>query len=264
MTYGPTVWVDYGVPCVDAAGLNNMEAGIDRAQGDVMNLYGPTAALPASDPLLVGRLYFESDLQRQVWRDNGAGWDLVMDRGLLVTGQTTQYGGYDDDGFYEWGITKDYTVLTLGAYAGNTNITLNAKVEAHSNNCVQDNVTGLMWSRIYSGPNVGPANNGLLPWTTNGAGEGIFTYIAAANAAGVAGYTDWRVPNDEELPSLRNMEAPNARPDAVAFPAWLGPQVWTSTTRPDNTLQAMYVYFTTGDVYRIGKVNTRVCALVRN
>ena len=77
MTYGPTAWVDYGVPCIDAANLNNMEAGIDRAQGDVMNLRGLTAAIPASDPLLVGRLYFESDLLFRVWRDNGAGWDQV-------------------------------------------------------------------------------------------------------------------------------------------------------------------------------------------
>lgn len=77
MTYGPTVWVDYGVPCIDAANLNNMEAGIDRAQGDVMVLRDTTANIPASDPLLVGRLYIETDLLTRMWRDNGAGWDLV-------------------------------------------------------------------------------------------------------------------------------------------------------------------------------------------
>jgi len=60
-----------------AADLNAMEAGTDRAQGDVMKPYGPTAGLPVSDPLLEGRLYFESDLLRRVWRDNGAGWDDV-------------------------------------------------------------------------------------------------------------------------------------------------------------------------------------------
>ena len=76
MTYAPTIWVD-GVTCLTAANLNNMEAGIDRAQGDVMKLYGLTAAIPASDPLLIGRLYFESDLLQRVQRDNGAGWDVV-------------------------------------------------------------------------------------------------------------------------------------------------------------------------------------------
>lgn len=265
MTYTRTVWVDYTTPYVEAVPLNNMETGIDIAQGDVMVLYGATAAIPASDATLVGRLYIENDLLERWWRDNGAGWDIVINPAcdLLVTGQTTQYGGYADDGFYQLGTARSYTVLTLGAYAGNTNITLNAKVEAHANACVQDNVTGLMWSRTVSGPNVGPANNGLLPWTTNGAGEGIFTYIAAANAAGLAGYADWRVPNDFELLSLRNMEVPNALPDAVAFPAWPIAFIWTSTTTPININNAMEWRFDWGINTFVAKTNTRNCALVR-
>ena len=75
MTYVPKTWVDG--ECLFAADLNAMEAGTDRAQGDVMKPYGPTAGLPVTDPLLEGRLYFESDLLRRVWRDNGAGWDDV-------------------------------------------------------------------------------------------------------------------------------------------------------------------------------------------
>ena len=75
MTYTPYTWVNG--ECLTAARLNAMEAGIDRAQGDIMKLFGLTAAIPASNPLLVGRLYFESDLLRRVWRDNGAGWDAV-------------------------------------------------------------------------------------------------------------------------------------------------------------------------------------------
>lgn len=76
MTYAPHTWVDG--ECLTAALLNAMEAGIDRAQGDVMKLYGLTAAIPASNPLLVGRLYIESDLLQRWWRDNGAGWDQVQ------------------------------------------------------------------------------------------------------------------------------------------------------------------------------------------
>lgn len=184
-------------------------------------------------------------------------------RGLKVTGQTTQYGGYDDDGFYERGIAEDYTVLTLGQYAGVTVITLNAKNENHSNNCVIDNVYGLMWSRTVSGPNMGPVNNGLLPWTTAG-GEGIFPYIAAANAAGLAGYADWRGPNDEELASLRNMEAPSAIPDAVAFPVWPNTYVWSSTTTPALIARAQAVTFLFGSIDDIVKTTTYNCALVRN
>jgi len=76
MTYIPKTWVDG--ECPPAAELNRMETGIDIAQGDVMNLYGPTAAIPGSDPALIGRLYIESDLLNRWWRDNGAGWDLVF------------------------------------------------------------------------------------------------------------------------------------------------------------------------------------------
>lgn len=76
MTYAPTTWVD-GTTCLTATNLNKMETGIDRAQGDVMKLSGLAAALPASDPDLIGRLYFESDGQHRVQRDNGAGWDVI-------------------------------------------------------------------------------------------------------------------------------------------------------------------------------------------
>jgi hypothetical protein len=43
---------------------------------------------------------------------------------LLVTGQTTQYNGELDDGFYEMGLVKSYTVLTTGQYSGTSNIDL--------------------------------------------------------------------------------------------------------------------------------------------
>ena len=81
MTYVPETWVDYTTPCIDATGLNNMEGGIDRAQGDVMVLYDLTANIPVTDPLLVGRLFIETDLLLRTWRDNGAGWDLAITPG---------------------------------------------------------------------------------------------------------------------------------------------------------------------------------------
>ena len=44
---------------------------------------------------------------------------------LLSTGQTTQYSSELDDGNYEKGIVKSYTVLTTGSQSGTTNIDLN-------------------------------------------------------------------------------------------------------------------------------------------
>ena len=43
---------------------------------------------------------------------------------LLKTGQTTQYSSELDDGYYESGVAKAYTVLTTGQYSGTSNIDL--------------------------------------------------------------------------------------------------------------------------------------------
>jgi len=196
------------------------------------------------------------------------GTSRIIKRALLLkTGQTTSYGSGSgvDDGAYEVGVAKSYTVLTAGQYSGTTNITINSKTDAHSNACVIDNQNGLMWSRTVSA-SVGPTSTGALPWTTTGSGgtaEGIFPYVAAANAAALAGYSDWRIPNDVELQSLREMEAPNANPDATAFPTGWNVTVWSSTTQPNNSINAMAALFSSGANSNITKTTANFCALVR-
>lgn len=184
---------------------------------------------------------------------------------LLKTGQTTAYGigSTADDGYHEKGLAKAYDVLTSGQYSGTTNITINAKTDAHSNNCVVDKVTGLMWSR-YASASVGPTSNGLLPWTTNGSGEGVFTYAAAANSASLAGHTDWRVPNIFELYSLCDFEATTAAPDSTAFPSFsTSSSYYTSTTGPNLTTGAIFMQFSGGAVSRQDKALTGLVLLVR-
>jgi len=167
---------------------------------------------------------------------------------LLKTGQTTQYGGYPDDGFYQMGAAKEYTIHTLLQYAGTTNIVLNAKTDVHSNNCVYDKRTKLMWSR-YVANTVGPGNDGKLPWTTNVNGEGIYTFVAAANVAKLAGYSNWRIPNNIELSSLKNSEEPTSIPDATAFPGWAADYYWSSNTlraASTNGIEVGFLYGTIG------------------
>lgn len=221
---------------------------------------------------------------------------------LLKTGQTTQYDSELDDGYYEVGVAKSYTVNTSGAQSGTTNVDLAhyaggagaiafnntthkitdsgsgleifktndviltnsannpgpftvttgnvageitctgatfvdetpagavtlSKREAISNNTVLDNNTGLTWLR-YPCAKMGISSNGTMVWT--GALSDIFAYCAAANAASLGGYTDWRIPNFNELYSLATWEGATGYADSTAFPTnTSSAYVWTSTT----------------------------------
>lgn len=278
---------------------------------------------------------------------------VLTDDTIVVKGST------DNDGTYtvatggvagEIVVNEALTDEAAGAYVSLY------KRAAHSNNCVQDDNTGLMWSRNTSnGERVGTASGGLLYWcnttfgagrywiysaantislimpgnifriiggaaltqfhagdvlsfsgfanpvnliigyrvlsaTVNGAdldivvdpgnniliaegavsdgavlyGRNIFNYAAGANNGALAGYTDWRVPNEEELQSLKNMEVATAVPDAVAFPAWPASYFWSSTTTPDSTGKAIHVRFLTGQLFPTTKTTSfMLAALVR-
>jgi len=181
----------------------------------------------------------------------------------LATGQVTRYSSENDDGFYEVGLTKRYTVLTTGQYSGACVFVLDGKTETQSHNCVLDLNTGLMWARYTSAENaaMGAASDGKMPWT--GELYDIFQYCAAANVASLGGYSDWRIPNDEELASLKSMEAPTAKPDSTAFPGWSGDIFWTSTTRANDATNALKCYFDRGEVSVSVKTNSFFGALVR-
>lgn len=163
--------------------------------------------------------------------------------GLLKTGQTTNYtpAGYTagDDGVEQRGESQQYTVFTTGQYSGTTNITVNAKTEVKSNNCVRDNINGLMFSRT-SCASLGPSSAGTLYWDdTGGSNEDIFAYCDAANTANFAGHNDWRIPNMVELRTLLNVGAGSTPyTDQVAFPAVSVLNMWTSTTYHLTTTQA--------------------------
>jgi hypothetical protein len=231
---------------------------------------------------------------------------------LLKTGQTTQYNSELDDGYYEMGVAKSYTVNTSGAQSGTSNVDLThlvsdtgaftagdktytdagkcgvfkaaggetvvisgsannngvfttvsatadtvvfleaitdeadapettfKKREAISNNTVLDNNTGLTWTR-YQETKFGALGLGYVPWT--GKVYDVFAYCAAANAASLGGYTDWRVPNYYEIRTLADFEAPNGYVDSTAFPDSGNFTVWTSTTRMNGTTAAYVCQF---------------------
>lgn len=223
---------------------------------------------------------------------------------LLKTGQTTQYDSELDDGYYEVGVAKSYTVNTAGSQSGTTNVDLAhyaggagaiafnnstkkitdsgnglaifktndviltdsaanpgpftvttgnvageivcsgatftdetpagavtiSKREAHSNNTVLDNNTGITWLR-YPSAKLGIASNGNMPLI--GTLYDFYAWCAACNIASVGGHNDWRVPNVMELYSFAGFSY-----DTAAFPTVV--YLWSSTTQASATTKAYY------------------------
>lgn len=189
---------------------------------------------------------------------------------LLKTGQTTDYTPAGrttkDDGGLQRGINQSltdaqYVILTTGQYAGTTNITVNGKTDTHSNECVFDKVTSLMWSRTNSAGVFGTGAEHLLWDDSGGSNEDIFEYCDQANSAGLAGYSDWRVPNRTELESLCKHITPSSFPNAIAFPVMANNQ-WTATTRGGLTTTAYSLSFNAGNISSITKTTTRFPVLL--
>ena len=116
---------------------------------------------------------------------------LLRNCNLLVTGQTILYHA-GDDGDLEKGFIKSYSVLDAGGYAGTTNIVINGKTHALSNNCVHDNKTGLMWARYVPTAGIGPATNGLLFWAIYTVTDTDISFVNATSKIHRAG-GDWQV-----------------------------------------------------------------------
>ena len=97
--------------------------------------------------------------------------------------------------------------------------------------CVTDTLTGLMWVRT---PNTTATwNNALIN----------------ANGLSLCGFTDWRLPNINELKSLVNSEAanPSAFLNAQGFSGVAGDRYWSSTTSAANpTVLAWQVDMSSG------------------
>jgi hypothetical protein len=94
--------------------------------------------------------------------------------------------------------------------------------------------------------------------------QSIWSYLSGINVALLGGYGDWGIPYDLELANLRDMEQPDAAPNATAFPSWpTSDYSWSSTTRPDEVTQVILVHFYSGKLYYTFKNSCYVVALVR-
>lgn len=182
--------------------------------------------------------------------------------GLVKTGQTTAYNVAGrtsvTDGDSEIGLARSYTLLDTGQYSGTTTITVNSINDSHTNNCVIDHNTGLMWNAQNSPASYGAGTEGLLFDATGEAAgldeEDIFYYCDQANTAGLSGYSDWRVPNAMEMLSILNYEASSAVPDPAYFTCDTSIAYQTSTSRPNSaTTQHMSVSAASGTIQTSSK-----------
>ncbi len=138
------------------------------------------------------------------------------------------------------------------------------KREAHSNACVLDNNTGLMWSQTVSGK-MGTASDGKMPWT--GVEYDIFAYCAATNVAGLGGYSDWRIPSAFELNNLIDYGINPSGPNSTVFPDYPSApadtySTWSSTTSSHATTYAVKCLFYSDSVNKL-KTTVGYILLVR-
>ncbi len=106
-------------------------------------------------------------------------------------------------------------------------------------NTVEDNYTGLMWTRNAS------MTEFPMTWSES------LDYIKNLNKSGLAGFNDWRLPNRRELLSIVrydtvNPSIPVGHPFTNVFPGYY----WTSTTCSRLPSQAWYIHMGGARVFK--------------
>ena len=165
----------------------------------------------------------------------------------------------DSDGHAGFSYTK---ICNSGEVAGEGNCPTQPLLGSGTSDwgCTRDNVTGLMWEvktddgglrdkdNTYSWYNPDSNTNGGAAGAENGgtcSDNGncdTEKYAASVNAAGLCGYSDWRMPNASELRNIVNYGANEPRIDAAYFPNTMG-AYWTVTPYDYTDKYARYVRF---------------------
>jgi hypothetical protein len=153
------------------------------------------------------------------------------------------------------GEDSDYLInpqtLTKLDHSGNA---LSALAETWS--MVRDEVTGLIWeikkidgtiqdkSKMYSWYDPNDLTNGGYAGT-NANGTDVNDYIRTLNSQIYGGFSDWRLPDINELATLLNMNQDDGI-QVKFFPNTMQGGYWTSTTYAGNSQKAWYISFVTG------------------
>lgn len=126
---------------------------------------------------------------------------------------------------------------------------------------VTDPATNLVWDRCVLGRSGGGCSGGSL---TSYTWANALAEVSVRNNANYLGYSDWRLPNKNELESLVDLTVASPAIDTTAFPNTPTTSVaWTATTFATSTGAAWVVTFASGGVDNVDKTQSRHVRLVR-
>ncbi len=125
-----------------------------------------------------------------------------------------------------------------------------ADFTVHNDGTVTHNSTGLMWMQCSLGQSWDGAT-----CTGSASDYNWQNALAAGNGYSFAGYTDWRLPNKNELASIVEQRCHNPAINTAIFPATPSDWFWSSSPYAGASYSAWYVNFGNGYVGDVGKHN---------
>ncbi len=184
-------------------------------------------------------------------------WPVSGGQSVLKTGQTKCYDASGnsltcntttgEDGDLHKGVTWPTARFTINA--------------SDKNLTIYDNLTALIWTQdanLIKSRDSALASDGRVVW------RNALAYIKKLNDEKYAGYSDWRLPNREELASLVHYGVANTAGFAwdtdglnqLGFQNVVPDYYWSSTTSAFNSYHAWFVSMYGGYVDTNDKVNT--------
>lgn len=172
------------------------------------------------------------------------GKTLITSCGVPKTGQTTMYAA-GDDGDIQAGWWRGRNV------SNNKSRFWTAAFDGEQ--LVIDRATNLVWPKAWDGD--GGNGGGSLTWASG---------VSWASNLNFAGFTDWRLPNVNELVSLINWGTTNPCLWSGVFTGVAASSYFTSTTYSGGTTNAWIVSMVSGAVTLLAKTDSKPVVAVRD